>query len=378
MGKEDLYQDRVNRIKKAIAGEPVEQVPLIYMASAFSPRFLGHTVADTIEDPEVSAKSHLNAMNHFDSFDGLQMAGANPAPLLAGAWLSRVKLPGRELPADSLWQVEEKERMKPEDYDYILYNGFSAFMESFLPQVVDMELFISTVKWNASNRARVKQMYREEGYVLLCDTGAPMITIPFDKLSGGRSLQNFVFDLYRTPDKVEEVMKIIHHENLANIKNAPDPGPDTMGGLWVGGWRCASAMLAPKLWERFVWPYIVETVEAVINKGFVPILHWDQDWSRDLERLNELPSRKVILAPDGMTDVRKFRQIVGDRMALMGDTPPSLFSHGTPEDVYNYIRDLVRDIGTTSLLLCPGCDAPINTKPENMEAFVKAGKDYGK
>lgn len=40
-------------------------------------------------------------------------------------------------------------------------------------------------------------------------------------------------------------------------------------------------------------------------------------------------------------------------------------------------RDLIRDVGPEGLLLCPGCDAPINTKPENMEAFVAAGREFG-
>jgi len=50
---------------------------------------------------------------------------------------------------------------------------------------------------------------------------------------------------------------------------------------------------------------------------------------------------------------------------------------GTSDEVYNYVRDLVRDIGPTGLLLCPGCDAPINARRENMEAFVSAGRDFG-
>jgi uroporphyrinogen-III decarboxylase len=27
--------------------------------------------------------------------------------------------------------------------------------------------------------------------------------------------------------------------------------------------------------------------------------------------------------------------------------------------------------------MCPGCDAPINAKPENMQAFVAACHEYG-
>jgi uroporphyrinogen-III decarboxylase len=64
-------------------------------------------------------------------------------------------------------------------------------------------------------------------------------------------------------------------------------------------------------------------------------------------------------------------------MAMLGDVPASLFVAGTPEDIRKYVSDLVRDIGTTGLLPCPGCDAPINTKPENMKAFVAAAHEFG-
>ena len=40
-------------------------------------------------------------------------------------------------------------------------------------------------------------------------------------------------------------------------------------------------------------------------------------------------------------------------------------------------RKLGRLFGSTGLILCPGCDAPINTKPENMEAFVAASHKFG-
>ena len=150
-----------------------------------------------------------------------------------------------------------------------------------------------------------------------------------------------------------------------------------IGGTWLGGWRAASAMVAPKLWDRFAWPYYVKIAEALIAKGITPVLHWDQDWTRDLVRLQELPAKKCILNPDGMTDLKKFKELVGDRMAMMGDIPASLLAAGTPDDVHKYVRELVELFEGTGLLLCPGCDAPINAKPENMEAIVEAAHKYG-
>jgi uroporphyrinogen-III decarboxylase len=115
----------------------------------------------------------------------------------------------------------------------------------------------------------------------------------------------------------------------------------------------------------------------MVEVGITPVLHWDQDWTRDLVRLQELPAGKCILNPDGMTDVKKFKELVGDRMAMMGDVPAAMFAAGTPDDVHKYVRELIDLFGNTGLILCPGCDAPINTKPENMEAFVAAAREYG-
>jgi uroporphyrinogen-III decarboxylase len=150
-----------------------------------------------------------------------------------------------------------------------------------------------------------------------------------------------------------------------------------VNGIWVGGWRAASALLAPKIWDDLVFPYYYKIITALVEKGVIPVLHWDQDWTRDLARLKEFPARKCIFNPDGMTDLRKFKEVLGDHMAVMGDVPSSLFAVGTPEDIRNYVRDLVRDVGPSGLILCPGCDAPANTRPENMEAFAAACEEFG-
>jgi uroporphyrinogen-III decarboxylase len=204
-----------------------------------------------------------------------------------------------------------------------------------------------------------------------------MPTIPFEYLCGGRSMTQFFFDLYRMPDKVQAVMDVILEETLATIAKL-EPAPEKINASWVGGWRAASSLVAPKLWDRFVWPYYLKIVEALIARGVTPVLHWDQDWSRDLVRLQELPAKKCILNPDGMTDMVKFKKLAGDRMAMMGDIPSSMLAAGTPEDVDKYVKDQVELFEGRGLILCPGCDAPINTKPENMQAFVDAAHKYGK
>jgi len=376
MDNQALYQERYDRIKKTINLEPVDRVPLIFMGTAFSARHVGITMAEYCKKPNASFISNYQTMVDY-GFDGVNLAGGGRiTPILTSLWLSRLGVPGRDLPEDSLWQVMESEVMTHEDYDYILANGWKKFVNKYMPRVISMWEFIPAMMWYVSNQPRIRKAHIKGGYVIINDSDARMPTIPFEYLCGGRSMTQFFFDLYRMPDKIQEVMDVILEDILADIRKLK-PAKDRINGTWVGGWRSASSLVSPKLWDRFVWPYFVQIVDALIEKGITPVLHLDQDWSRDIERLRELPAKKCILNPDGMTDMVKFKKLVGDQMAMMGDIPASMLVAGTPEDIDKYVKELIEIFEGQGLLLCPGCDAPINTKPENMQAFVDAGHKYG-
>jgi len=376
MANEALYQERLNRITKAMHCEPVDRIPVIYMGVAFSPRYMGMSIAKFCEDPEASVNVTIAAMDRLNGSGGVDGCNspmvARITPLLTALWLSRLGVPGRDLPPDSLWQVREEEVMTQADYDTIIEKGWMAFFMEYMPRVIDMGELQEFFGWAQTMGGSMLQRYREHDFVVIA---GGLGSIPFEYFCGGRSMQQFYFDLYRIPDKVQAAMDAAFPEMIAATVGAVKA--TGLPGAWLGGWRSASALIAPKLWNRFVWPYFVKFTHALVDAGIVPVLHWDQDWTRDLARLQELPAKKCVLNPDGMTDIRKFRELVGDRMALLGDVPAALLAVGTPDDIRNYVRDLVRDIGPTGLLLCPGCDAPINTKPENMEAFVAAGREFG-
>lgn len=262
--------------------------------------------------------------------------------------------------------------MTRDDYDFIIAHGWRAFMDRYLPQIVDLDEFDAHRAWvNANVRAVIAQ-FRARGFVILSTGGT---TIPFEYFCGGRSLERFFFDLYEMPERVRAAMDVIMPD-LIQI-GLDDARRSGVPWVWVGGWRAVSAMLSPSMWETFVFPYYRELVTALAAQGVGAVLHFDHDWTRDLARLRDLPAKRCILNLDGMTDIRKAKALLGDHMAIMGDVPSALFANGAPEAVRAYVRDLVRDVGPTGLLLCPGCDAPLNARPENVEAFVAAGREFG-
>jgi uroporphyrinogen-III decarboxylase len=373
MENEALYQERLTRIKRAINFEPVDRVPVVFVGTAFAARYMGMKLADYVNDPEAPHTTLLEAMDKIGGFDGLNSAMVS-GKMTVGTGLVKMNMPGRELPEDSVWQVVESEVMTAEDYDRVLEIGWQAFCDETISRLVeDMPAYLENMAWVRENSTRIYDEYRKRGYPIVSGPGGGMV--PLELIAGVRSLPQLVFDFHRRPDKVQAVMDLMMPDVLAGAVAMAEGSPAL--GAWCGGWRGAPSFLAPKLFDRFFWPYFVQLVDKMISIGQLPVLHLDQKWDRELDKLAELPDKKCLLNPDGMTDLRRFREVVGDRMAVMGDVPASMMSLGTPDEVFKYVQDLIRDVGPRGLIVTAGCDAPVNTKPENMEAMVAAVYDYG-
>jgi uroporphyrinogen-III decarboxylase len=375
MANEILYRERLARIRRTIELQPVDRIPFVFMGTAFAPRYMGVSMAEFCANPDVRVDVTMAAMDRLGGeFDGINALPAGRISVaLSGAWLSRVAVPGRDLPDDSLWQVVETEVMTVDDYDTIIERGWLAFLAEYMPRVIEPAELEANATWMGNNLTSVVRRFQERGYVPVSAGGT---TIPFECLCGGRSMEEFFLDLHRIPDKVKACLDAMQPGLIQiGVDGARRSG---VPAVWVGGWRAASSMLSPKMWNEFVFPYYLETITQLAENDIVSVLHFDHDWTRDLPRLRELPARKCILNLDGWTDIRRAKEILGDHMAIMGDVPAPLLSTRTPDDVYAYVRDLARDVGPTGLILCPGCDAPIDARPENMQAFVAASLEFGK
>ena len=368
-----LFQERQERIRRAINLEPVDRIPVVFAGYAFAPRYMGVTLARACADPEAAYQATIGTLRRLGDIDGIDPLELGRITLgLAYFWLSKVATPGKELPEDGLWQVREAKLTTVEDYDAIVNEGWKPWLWRFLPRVVDVDELRADGAWADANLVRAVREVQESGYAIVAvgDT-----TTPFERLCGGRSMTQFFADLYRHPKHVKAAMDVMVPDM---IKDGAEACLATgVMGAWVGGWRSASALVVPRLWNTMVFPYLEQVVNGLADQGVVSVLHLDQDWTRDLVRLRDLPAKMCVLNLDGMTDVRRAKEILGDRMAIMGDVPSSLFALGTPDDIYRYVEDLVRDVDPTGLILCPGCDAPVNAKRENMEAFVAAAREFG-
>ena len=199
-----LYDENLDRIKRVIAFEEVDRIPVAYVATGFSPNYFGYTLAEFVKSPELQVKVLFDAVEklqnfgHVDALNLAPMGFSNWKYFLGAAWFNKVKLPGDELPDNVIWQVMEEELITVEDYDLILDIGWDEFKKRFIKErlgfsELDQQEVMTPILLNASRDAKG---YKKAGYVLL---NGGSIVHPFDTLSGGRSMTKFILDLHRIP-----------------------------------------------------------------------------------------------------------------------------------------------------------------------------------
>jgi uroporphyrinogen-III decarboxylase len=269
-----------------------------------------------------------------------------------------------------VWQVDEKENVKLEDYDFILDKGMDAMAQRLLAKLVPPEDFQRVMSGPQSQEQR-SQAIIDSGYPLFQGGNfAP----PFETLCGGRGMNNFFMDCYKMPDKIKAVQDKMMESIRTRIGQMPKE--KYVVGSWIGGWRGASNLVNQKIWDKLVWPYMKEIALLLAERGVIPVMHLDANWDRDIERFKELPARTIVLNTDGMTDLRRARKLLGDHAAFMGDVPVQMLAVSSKEEVADYAKRLIDDVGPQGLFLGPGCDAPATAKFENMAAIYETAQKY--
>ncbi|WP_005031814.1 uroporphyrinogen decarboxylase family protein [Holophaga foetida] len=354
----------VARLSTAIALGKPDRTPVMICAEAFCGKAMGVQLSDFIADPNRGSEIMAECFASLGEVDAAESL-VPTAQILGAAWLSKNKLPGRELGPDEPWQVEEVSLMSAEDYDLIVEQGMGPFLGDYLgrrlPQTgADAQVYLATDFHKAAMN------FVGRGILPLCPIPS---FIPYETFCSGRGLANFSKDMFRTPDKVHAAMEVAHAENLQSLKAqiaAVKPF-----AVYFAVARGASEFLSPKAWQRFVWPYVRSTVETIVEAGAKVFLHFDSCWDRDLEFFKELPKGQCIFASDHSTDMRKLKEVLGDHMCLFGDVPASLLALGTPDEVHAYSTKLIQDMGN-GFILGAGCQVPPNAKVENVKAMVAA------
>lgn len=365
-----LYDERLDRIKAAIALEQVDRIPFMSAGPAAMAAYSNVPLKDYIYDMELNCSTNIKFCNDFD-MDGTQAPIFTPH-ILYLQWFSEVVAPGEgSVGENDLWQIHEKELMTQEDYDDILDNGYEAWREKFLIE-----------KYDAFNRSAPYFKYYPTALKRFKEAGIPsfvdgVFQSPFESICGARSLEAFLMDdLLEMPEKIEKVFEAVHEFNMKEYR-AMVENPETRPlGVWVGGWRGTPSMLSKPMFEKFSWKYMKELAQLCIDNNVIPVYHLDSCWDLGLEYFKELPPKKGIVSLDGKTNMHLAKEILGGHTCIMGDVPAEMLAFGKPERVYDYSMKLIKEIGPEGYIMSSGCDVPFNAEFENVRMMKKAVDDF--
>ena len=372
------------RFEAALNLREPDRVPICPLGTLFAAHHSGITMAEYYSDPQAATAAQRKIFDDLGGWDVMGLGG--PAmtdffPLLTIS-PNRVKIPGKELPADAIMQFDESEpAMFVEDYDTIIKEGWdNFFFKHLLPRVAP--------GYGGNFFGRAKALLRLMSFMRTFkkdirywdSRGIPALVslpcaVPYEMFSTARTLHHFVTDLYRHPDKVIAAMDA----------TLPDTIKSTLRGvkmvgvprIFLASERGAGDMTSPKIFEKFYLPWLIKLVDALVKNGITPLLHFDGNWDNYLSHLKKLPGGKCILDLDSTTDIFKAKEILGDHMCIMGDVPAPLLTLGTPEEVEVYCKKLIDEVGRGGgFILSSGCSVPYNAKFENLKAMIDTGKTY--
>ncbi|OGO07405.1 MAG: hypothetical protein A2Y92_02355 [Chloroflexi bacterium RBG_13_57_8] len=195
---------------------------------------------------------------------------------------------------------------------------------------------------------------------------------PFDVIGDFlRGTEGTAIDMFRQPEKLLEAIDMITEMNLKRL--LANPGHMVSFPLHKGD----DTFMSRKQFERFYWPSLKKTIDALIEEGIMVSLFAEGAYNERLEYIGDFSKGWVSWAFD-KTDMAKAKKMIGDRCCISGNVPGSVVITGTPRQVKEACRKLIETCAPGGgYILAGGCTATETRNPGNFRAFMEAAREYG-
>lgn len=294
-----------------------------------------------------------------------------PADISFGEQM-KVRVPGRELGEDEMFQFVEEPIMTEEDYRTVIGQGFEAWQFPYIASIQtppiprDEKMFQAVGGRFMELGKHWEQNAQYWGARGVAHFFHGSCFPAFDLFSLARGLEGFFYDLYDEPKLVKEAMEAATPAIIRQSLQNAQPG----SRICIWAMRSSSTFVSPDMFEEFVWPYMKQIIEAFLAAEVTPVIHADADWSLQLKFFKELPAGSVILELDGATDIVKAKECLNGFQCIAGDVPAALFSFGAVTEVEQYCDKLITLAKDGGMIIRNGCEIPLNAKEENVRAFL--------
>ena len=286
-------------------------------------------------------------------------------------------------PKGNLPSLYEKQMIV--DYDDVMRRGFAPILYN---KNVSKQLFKRSIEDNLFYEYEYPKTYAAAWRKYVEQYEVPLLMggracHPLDMLQYYRGIANLTRDIFERPDKVMEICDWwVEYETTLAMRDAMVMGAGEVPGaeiiFFING---GPPGMPPRIFDKIFWPIAKKMIDIFVKHGFKVHNHWDNDLTPHLNTMSHmadgLPKGKILLDLE-KTDMKKAKDILGDKVCLFGNVPSSILVYGTPQEVDKYCRKLIDDCGAGGgYVLSTECETPWDSKPENVKAICDAAKKYG-
>ena len=409
---EEAYKKKAKRVADVIQLKVPDRVPIVPSFGMFPAIDNGFTCEEVMFDYDKAHRAWMKTLSDFEPDLYRASSYAFPGAVLEALDYKLLRLPGRGIRPDHVYQFVEGEYVKAEEfYDAFIDEPTDFMLRVYLPRVCgsleSLKMLPPFCAWfgyyigiianvsffgmpeiagalealqNAGAEAlKWATHVREEGQEIM-SMGFPTIlgghsAAPFDIIGDWfRGTRGIMVDMYRNPDKLIEAMeRLVPIQISMGANQSKRMGrPVVMLMLHKG----AEGFMSNEQYTTFYWPTLRKVMMGLIDEGLVPLPLFEGDYTARLEIIKDIPRGKAIYWFEKV-DIYKAKEILGDTVCFRGNVPVSLLYAGTPQQVKDYVKELIDIVGKGGGLMV---DCGIwfdEAKHENVKAMVDFTKEYG-
>jgi len=386
----ELYEERERRVLDAITmRKKPDRVPIAVGGLNFLPaKYASITCAEYMYDHKKMKAAYLKFNDDFNFDLTFPSFMLSLGKFMQASRSNLIKIPGRDLTANSCYQFNEFERLKAEEYDEFLQRGFDFLVDTIVPRISNIfkmgrikraaylgRTILEFMKFVNMSTRMLAECKARGHYNLMTGIAFP----PFDIMSFiFRDLTGLTRDMMKKTTRVQLIEILERMETCLTPFVCGVPQMTGLTGIFFPSERAFS--LSPRQFGQYYWPTLKKMIISAVKAGNIPFLAWESDVTHLVHYLLELPrsiSRRCCFMCD-TSDIFEVNRILDGHMCIMGNIPLSTMCVGTPKDVDNYCKKMFAELKPGGgFITCSALGIPDEAKPENVHAMINYALKHG-
>lgn len=216
----------------------------------------------------------------------------------------------------------------------------------------------------------------------LADKELPETTIdamsvsPWSTAMMMRGIENTIYDTKEDPERVHELLRFTTEFAKLVARGLVEAN---IGCLTIADPSAGCSVISPKMFRKWVQPYLQETIDYVRQYTDKPIcLHICGYTDPIMEDLVSMGVDGISI--DAPASLAKMVEASQGKVAVIGNFAGETYVEGTREEIERRVRESIDTAAAPSdyrYILCSGCQVPDNAPLENVIHFLECGRRYG-